>query len=204
MSERLARVVSYVLHPLLMPTYGLILLFSLNSFVSIIMPFKARVAMVVVIFLNTALVPALFFVFLKSKRVISSLKMENRHERIIPFVITAIFYFVTYVMMQKFNLPRIIYYLIFGSACLIILSMTINFWWKISIHMIGVGGMTGAFACIAVYLGINPLILLVALLLASGLTGFSRLRLLAHTPAQVYAGFATGLVFMCGLYAILA
>jgi len=204
MSERLARVVSYMLHPLVMPTYGLILLFSLSSFISIIMPLKARMAMVVVVFLNTALVPALFFVFLKSRRVISSLKMENRHERIIPFIITAIFYFVTYVMMQKFNLPQIIYYLIFGSACLIILSMTINFWWKISIHMIGIGGMTGAFACICMYLRINPILILAVLILASGLTGFSRLRLLAHTPAQVYAGYVTGLVFMCGLYAILA
>ncbi|OPZ98327.1 MAG: hypothetical protein BWY70_01254 [Bacteroidetes bacterium ADurb.Bin408] len=203
MGERLARVVSYILHPLLMPTYGLLLLFSLDSVISLLMPYKARMAVVVVIFLNTALVPALFFIFLKSRRVISSLKMQNRYERNIPFIITAVFYFVTYIMLQKYNLPQIIYFLIFGSSCLIILAMIINIWWKISIHMIAEGGITGAFACICLYLRINPIVLMIALIMASGLTGFARLKLEAHSPAQVYAGFITGLVFMCGLFMFL-
>ena len=130
--------------------------------------------------------------------------MEERRERILPFIVTALFYFGTYIMLRKFHLPAIIYYLTFGSSCLIIIALTINFWWKISIHMMGIGGLAGALLGIAFYLSVNPVIFVALAILIAGFIGFSRLKLQAHTPMQVYAGFVTGAFFMVGLFLLIS
>lgn len=200
MENRLAQIISYIFHPLLMPTYGIFIIFQIKSYISYAIPYKAKVAILLIIFLNTALLPALIFLFLKLRHVISSLKMENRNERIIPFFVTAIFYYATYILLKKFHLPSIIYYLIFGSSCLIIVALIINFWWKISIHMIGIGGITGAFTSITIYLSLNPIIFISLVILVAGLIGFARLKLLAHTHLQVYGGFIAGAFLMIFLF----
>jgi len=204
METKIAKLISYIFHPLLMPTYSLIFLFQIKSYLSFAIPRQAKVAIIAIIFFNTALMPALIFFFMKLRHIISSLKMEDRKERFLPFIITAVFYFGTYIMLRKFHLPSIIYFLTFGSACLIIIALTINFWWKISIHMMGIGGLTGALTCIAFYLSVNPGIYVAISIIIAGFIGFSRLKLLAHSPLQVYAGFITGAFFMMGLFWLIA
>jgi len=39
-------------------------------------------------------------------------------------------------------------------------------------------------------------------LLISGMTGFARLKLKEHTPAQVYAGFLVGFFTILGLFLV--
>lgn len=204
MEKKIANFVSYLFHPLLMPTYSLILLFQIKSYLYFAMPFKAKMAIIAIIFVNTAFIPALVFIFMKLRNIISSLKMEDRKERILPFFVTAVFYFGSFIILRKFHLPSIIYYLIFGSACLIIIALTINFWWKISIHMMGIGGLTGGLICASLYLSFNPLFFVPLAILIAGLIGFSRLKLLAHTPLQVYGGYLTGAFFMGGLFWLIA
>ncbi len=204
METKIAKVISNVFHPLLMPTYSLIVLFYIKSYLYLVFPGNTRVAIIAIVFFNTALMPALIFFFMKLRNIISSLRMEDRRERVIPFIVTALFYFGTYVMLRKFHLPSIIYYLTFGSSCLIIIALTINFWWKISIHMLGIGGLTGSLLCIAAYLSVYPGVMVALTILIAGLIGFARLKLLAHTPMQVYAGFVTGAFFMMGLFWLIA
>lgn len=187
-----------------MPTYCLLILFQIKSYTVHAIPQQAKIAIIAIVFLNTALLPALIFFFLKMRNVISSLKMENRNERIIPFVVTAFFYFTTFILLRKFHLPPLIYYLLFGSSCMIIVALIINFWWKISIHMIGIGGMVGAFISIVVYLSLNAFVCIPMLVLLAGLVGFARLKLLAHTPLQVYGGFITGSFLMVILFYLIS
>ncbi len=204
MERKIAQFISYIFHPLLMPTYGLALLFKIKTYFFFAIPHDAKIAIVVIVFLNTALMPALFFLFLKFRKVISNLKMENKNERIIPFIVTAIFYYGTYYILRKFNLPPLVYYLIFGSFSLIIISLIINFWWKISIHTLAIGGLTGAYISIGFYLSLNFILPVALFVLLAGSIGFARLKLLAHTPAQVYAGFLTGALFMGSLFYVLS
>jgi len=196
MEKRFANFISYIFHPLLMPTYGLSLIFFLNSYISKAIPLQAKIAIIAIVFLNTALLPALIFVFMKFQHYITSLKMENRAERLIPFIVTAIFYFITFYALRKFYLPFYVYYLIFGSACLIVIALIINLWWKISIHMLGIGGLFGALICISFIFMANFILIIALLAVMAGFIGFSRIILDAHTPAQVYTGFVTGSFFM--------
>ena len=63
--------------------------------------------------------------------------------------------------------------------------------WKISLHLIGIGGVLGVFLALQIIKG-GLLNLIVALILVSGILAFARLKEKAHSPAQVYAGFLLG------------
>lgn len=65
--------------------------------------------------------------------------------------------------------------------------------------MIGVGALVGGIIALSFFMSINFYILLPVTVLIGGLTGWARLKLNAHTPAQVYAGFMLGAVVIFSL-----
>nr|MBA3901746.1 hypothetical protein [Bacteroidota bacterium] len=68
--------------------------------------------------------------------------------------------------------------------------------WKVSAHMVGMGGLAGAVIGLSVKFSINLQVLIISLLILSGLVGYARLQLSAHTHTQVYFGFLIGLASM--------
>ncbi|MCQ2959209.1 MAG: phosphatase PAP2 family protein [Bacteroidales bacterium] len=77
----------------------------------------------------------------------------------------------------------------------IFIANLITYFWRISLHTIGMGGLLGLLA--SFYLE-EPLFYTFAIelipffIILSGLVGTSRLYLKAHTPLQIYAGYAVG------------
>jgi membrane-associated phospholipid phosphatase len=86
-----------------------------------------------------------------------------------------------------------------GGALACLISTIVNFWWKISAHMAGIGGLLALLWQIdAMELEIisRPWMvayILIAIIL-SGLLGSARLLLKRHTLPQVIAGFLNGLI----------
>ena len=78
--------------------------------------------------------------------------------------------------------------------------MLVNIFWKISAHMVGIGGLLGIMITISSRLQINLHYLLIALVLIAGLVAFSRLKLNEHNSAQIYCGFLLGLVIQVVLF----
>ncbi|MCK4288907.1 MAG: hypothetical protein KAW86_06865, partial [Bacteroidales bacterium] len=91
-----------------------------------------------------------------------------------------------------------------GATFLLIITLIINFFWKISIHMIGIGGMLGTLIGLSFLWMIDIPFLIILLILCSGITGFARLKLNAHNPAQVYTGFVIGTSFMLLLFLVIS
>ena len=87
-----------------------------------------------------------------------------------------------------------------GATVLVLISLLINYLTKISIHMLAMGGLFGTFAGLAIGFHYDLRLLLFLLALAAGLTGFARLKLKAHTEAQVYTGFGLGVLVLMGLF----
>jgi hypothetical protein len=70
----------------------------------------------------------------------------------------------------------------------------ITFFWKISVHSLGIGGIVGILLIISSMVPESPVnYLLLAAILISGIVLSARLKLQAHTQAQVYVGFLLGL-----------
>ena len=203
METKFAKVISAIFQPLLIPTYGFIILFSLTAFFSLAINPSAKWMIMGIVFLTTFLFPALMILFLLRMGVITSLNLRNRQERVLPFLIAGTFYYLAYYMLKQLQISPIYNYFMIGTTFVIVVSILINFFWKISIHMISLGGLLGAFLGLSFVMMIDMTPLLILIIFVSGMVGFSRLQLKAHTPAQVYSGFIAGLLVMLSLFIFL-
>lgn len=189
-----AKIISSIFHPLLMPVIGLLIIFNTDSYINYAIPVDLKKAVIILIATSTFVIPLLISLLLLNRKLIKSLEMETTKERIIPYAFTIIFYVFTLYMLKQAPIPPIIFKFIIGATLSVILAFIINLKWKISAHMIGIGGLFGALLTISLILEayITPYIVLT--LLVAGLVGTSRLFLNAHTQGQLYAGFFLGLI----------
>ncbi len=198
-----ARVISAIFHPLLMPTLGVIILFSLSTYISFSLSTQAKRLIVFIVFVNTAIAPMFVILFFKKIGYIKNILLNERSDRIYPTTITLFLYMFTYYLFRESNLPYLLNFFIIGATFLTFIGLIITLFWKISIHMMSMGGLTGFLICISLVLTYEiPLLILLSILI-SGLLGTARIKLNAHNPPQVYAGFLMGVSVMLGLFLVM-
>lgn len=202
MNTRLATFLSGAFHPLIMPTILFMVLFFLApvslGIEGIDMTFKWIV--IGFVFIYTFAIPAYLVYLLKRWGYISSLKLEKLHERRIPYLLTAIIYAVLgYFMYTKNSALFACAYILWSISLVILFVALISFWWQISAHAAGVGGVVGAMAGVMVKFGETALFmpLLFSMILAGYVIG-ARLQLNAHTPKQVWSGLLLGVLISLG------
>ncbi len=202
-TDALARVFSTLFHPLLIPSLAIWILFQLNTYIQFSLTGEARRFIILLIFVHTALAPVLSVLILKRFGYISSYLLDEKGERIFPLLLASVMFFLAYFFLRQLSLPGIIYFFIIGSTLLVIITLLISFLWKISIHMVSLGGFTGFFISASLLLQHDLSLLIAGAFMVSGCTGASRIHLKAHSPAQVYAGFLLGLAGMLLLFSYL-
>ncbi len=202
MEARIARILSIVFHPLLIPTYFVAVLMNLNIFFALMIPVRARWQIIVLILITSAIFPMITMYGMYRFRLIKSMGMENREERLYPYLATSIFFFLATYMVWQINISPVYYYVMLGASILAILTMLINIYWKISAHTVSMGGVLGILIALQSVLLLDMLWLIAATVFVSGLLGFARLRAGSHTQAQIYAGYLLGFLvtFLLILY----
>ena len=201
----LARVISFVFHPLLMATYllGLLSFYLPSALYPINM--GARGSFLLLIFLMTFALPAINISLFRIIGTISSFTMIQRKERIRPFfLITIIYCFVTYIFSFKTRISTddSLFKLLLIIDCLVIAATMITFFYKVSIHSIGIMGLLGIIIPLNRVAENNSLFLpTIALLIIAGLVMSARLQLNSHTSREVWVGAATG--FSIGFFGII-
>ena len=200
MEQRFAKIVSMLFHPLLIPTYAMLILVNTKTHFTLVLPENFRYLTVLFVFLTSFVLPLLIMLILLKLGKIKSLEMVTRQERVLPLFIVAIFFYITYYLLKQG--PHFVIFNIFmlGATLLVILSLLINYITKISIHMVALGGLFGTFIGFDLALRLDLRALLSVIVLVAGITGFSRLRLKAHTNGQIYGGFLLGTIFMFALF----
>ncbi len=196
-SVRVAKVISYALHPLIMPTLGMIILFQVNTYLSLILTPEARGLLYLLVFFNTFLIPLSVSFFMLKKGYIRSLHMDTIGERKIPLLVTAFAYTFTYYLLRKIPLTAVIYVSLMGAIMAVVIHTLINLRWKISAHMTGFGGLLGIVFGLSYRMNLNLTWLIGTLFIVGGILAASRLKITDHTPAQIYTGFFNG--FLCQL-----
>ncbi|MBI4930969.1 MAG: phosphatase PAP2 family protein [Bacteroidetes bacterium] len=186
------KIISYLFHPLLLPSFGLLLIFNIDEMNLWFSSSEQRYFLYALTFTATFLLPLLNALLLLKMKQISSLAMETRQERKIPYLASAIFYFAESYFLMNADVPVLVKAMMFGATLLVVSVMLINLFWKISAHMVGIGGLCGMMLAISYRLQINLHIVLMLLFLIAGLVAFSRLKLNAHNSTQVYVGFLLG------------
>lgn len=191
----LSKIISIILHPMLMPTIGIFLIFHAGTHLSYL-PFEARRIIYLTVFISTFIMPLSLLPLFIQLKIIKNFQMESARERIYPVFITGVFYFLGYILLNKMGAPAIIGNFILASLMAIFIAVVITFFWKISMHMIAVGGVTGVMLALALHYNIDLAFWLSLLVIASGIIASARLHLGAHNPAQIYIGYILGLIIV--------
>ncbi|MCB0428909.1 MAG: hypothetical protein KDD54_02260 [Flavobacteriales bacterium] len=194
MSDRIAKIISYLFHPVFMPLLASYILLHTHTYVAFSILPKGKLVIYAILMLCTVMLPIITALVLLRNGMIETLHMETKEERRLPFLATAIYYFTAYYLLAKLPLPRIIMLLQLGATLSVILVLLINLRWKISVHMTGIGGFVGAVIGISFELGADLRTLLGVLIICAGLVASARISLKMHKPAQVYAGFLLGVL----------
>lgn len=195
MERRFAQIISHFFHPIGMPTLAIILLLNVDTYLSYTITLPGKLAIYSITFINTGLLPALLAWIQYRQGFIKNLNLASQQERIFPILITSIFYFFCFYVLQKNNIPNPVVFSILGAAMAVALAFLINFFLKISIHSISAGGILGMLLGISEGLTVELTGVLFVCILIAGLVGFARLKLNRHRPVEVYAGFFLG--FLC-------
>jgi hypothetical protein len=201
LNTSLARFLSIVFHPLLMPTFLFGILLYLAPSILGVDSFSGtlRISLLILIFIGTFGVPSLLIYYLFRSGYVRSLQLDTLDDRRLPYFLTAIVYTgLTFLFAFRMQLlssiaPGIA--ILLGSITLSILLVgLISIYWQISAHSVGIGGVVGIVAGIITKFGETDLVLvLAALIMLTGMVASARLRLNAHTPAQIGAGLMLGL-----------
>jgi membrane-associated phospholipid phosphatase len=190
--KNFAKFISIILHPLIIPTLGvIIILYSGLDFT--LLTYEQKKGVFLVIFLSTYVIPLSFMPFFMLRKSGFTIYMESSSERIMPFLITAAVYFIAFFFFRRIGIPVFIMNYIFASAIAILLTTIVTYFWKISIHMVGMGGITGLLFFMSIHFNYDVSLLSSLAFLLAGVVGSSRLALNAHSISQVFTGYAIGL-----------
>jgi hypothetical protein len=200
MEKRIAQIIAIIFHPILVPTYGLLLLFSINSYFNFQILFKARIALLIMMFSSTVAIPLILFIFYKRINIISGFHMIDKEERIYPYLSMTVIYFLLYYLFSKTELPPIFSFYILSITMITLVVFFINLKWKISAHATAIGGLTAMMIGLSYKLEANIFLLIALLILCSGLVGFARLKTNSHKPAEVYSGYFVGVVIFLVMF----
>lgn len=189
--KALSKIVSIIFHPMLMPTLGIFLIFQAGTHLSY-MPIEARRIIYLTVFISTCIMPLSLLPLFLQLRIIKSFQMETARERLFPVFITGLFYFMGYLLLKKMGVPAVLGNFILSSLMAVFLAVVITIFWKISMHMIAIGGVTGALLALALRYNVDLTFWISLLIIVSGITASARLHQGAHNPAQVYVGYIVG------------
>ena len=189
---KLTQLISILLHPMFMPILALHL--TLLTLPSLAFTLSQNLLLIYgILIFSTMVLPLISIFWLMQKGKVSSLEMSNHKERSLPLFKTVIWMSFGYYLLQNllFYTP-ILKAELLGAILIILLAAIISKFWKISLHLLGIGGVVGVFIALQIMHG-DFLYLLLLFILLSGLLGVARIKQKAHNYAQVYAGFLVGL-----------
>ena len=186
----ISKILSYIFHPLLIPTWYVALLLYVNPFYFAGMSKPLSIA---IIWLNTFMFPAISILLLKKLDFIDSFEMPDKKERILPLVACIIFYVWSYLAVKKTNYPIVVHIFMLGTVASLFMTFVINVFHKLSLHMVGIGGALTAILLLVFIFPIDMSNYFLCAVLLCGAIASARIYLQAHTLREVYSGFMVGM-----------
>ncbi|MBI5915880.1 MAG: hypothetical protein HY842_10915, partial [Bacteroidetes bacterium] len=203
-----AKIISILFHPLLIVTYMLVLLLVVNPYQFGVYTIADHWKLVLLVFLSTFLMPIFAVFLMKSLKMVESMELRDRHERIGPYILTGVFYLWMFINFKSNpEIPKPFVIAVLGATIALFGSFFLNNFTKISAHAAGMGGLAGMavinavlfnFDTFTLNLGglgayeISTNLVMMAVIVLAGIVCTARLLLEAHTERQLYVGLAVG------------
>ena len=185
----LAQLLSYGLHPVLLPTVGtLYIIYALPQIFNL----ESIVRMMSIVLVGTYIIPVIVIYIMTLLGIIESVHLINKKDRIYPYTITTLSALLTSRILTSMGAPVEIIYCSLGCAFILVVSAVLIPFFKSSAHLAGITGFAG------LYLGMNEKYdsgefknMLIIILLCIALA-WARIYLKRHTLKEVLTGSILG------------
>jgi len=189
----IAHLLSYVLHPLFIPTYFFLFLMQVLPFEFVgITDWQLKMRLFSVAWL-TAFFPAFAVFLLWRLKLSDSIFLRTQKERIIPYVITMFFYWWMYYLSRNFtDQPIALKFFYLGIFVASAIGMTVNNFMKVSLHAMGIAGLATAIILVSVFYPVNNAIWVLLAVLLTALVISARLVVSDHSKKELIVGLFIG------------
>lgn len=153
--------------------------------------------------MTTLFFPVFAIALMKPLGFISSFHMPTTKDRIIPLMVTMIFYFwINHVAgnIPGTQVPLIIRVLLLGNFWGLIAVFMVNIFTKISMHTSAAGAMVGVIIVNMLTGNVNLLLPLFASIVLAGVIGTARMVLGAHQRGDIWLGYIIGILVQLSAY----
>jgi membrane-associated phospholipid phosphatase len=192
--KTLAKIISILFHPLLLPSYAFAMIYFTNPLLFSAYDPKQLIQIFLTVIINTLIFPVIAILLVWQLKFVKSLSMPDAKDRLVPYLTTGVFYIWGYVVFRKSGMPQILDIIILGAAITLFAVFMFNLFRKVSAH----AGAMGAFFMVTVFASVltayNFNYLPIAVVLLAGIVGSCRLLLGAHDSYEVFAGYLIGMI----------
>jgi hypothetical protein len=193
-------VVSFVFHPLFIPSYITIFILYADPYAFAAMSEKAKIFKLISVVFSTAFLPMFSVALMKQLGFINSIMLRSQKDRIIPYIACMIFYFWAWYVSKNLHDSPSLTAMLLAVFLSCIAGMMANIYFKISMHGIAAGALFILFLWMAFNgtVALGPWLAIATLV--TGLVCTARFIVSDHNGFEVYSGVLAGA--LCQLVAI--
>lgn len=215
----IANTISVIFHPLFLAFVLVALTYRIDEYAYYINDERGIGAFLIMSFFMMVVFPAVSIAMLAGLNFISKVSMPKREDRIIPLIITLALYIWYYInVTNNAAFPNSLRFVSLGLCLSVGASFFINNFTKISLHAVGIAGLTMALGILLMsaskgyididllFLGeyrVSAIFVLLSCVVLCGCVGTSRLYLRAHHPQEIYGGYLVGCLAQIIAYRII-
>ena len=186
------RIGAYLLHPLLMPLIGTMMYYIISP--RYMEPELIRTSLIAVAII-TIFIPLITFFLLRNLKIVNSIHLSEVRERKIPLMVQSLLVLVIIKMVfDPYSNIELYYFFVGVLFSGITALMLVFFKFKISLHQMGIAGVTMFLIALSVHFKVNMLVWIAFFFFGNGWIASSRLHTKSHTYPELIAGFFVGIL----------
>lgn len=193
--NRAAEIISVVFHPIFIPLYGLIIIYSSNTLHSFL-PVQLKRMIFILVMANNVVLPMALATVLYARGAIKTFNARDRNERVLLLTFSLLMYSLTAFLLLRMHVPGLFRAFFIAIAVVTLITLLITIFYRISLHASGIGGLLVLVLFMAGLYHIDMVWQTVAVLLTGSAVLSSRIYLEDHSPTEVWSGFFAGAAIM--------
>jgi len=188
---RISKIFSVVFHPVFIPLYGLLIIYSSPTLLSFI-PARMKWTIFLLVLANNVILPLLLAAMLYLRGAIKTFNARDRNERVVLLTFALLMYTITAILLLKIQVPNLFRAYFISTAFVTLVTLIITAVYRISLHAAGFGGLLSLIVFMIMLYDIRSTWQLVTVVLIGGGVMSSRLYLDDHTPTETWTGLFAG------------
>ncbi len=187
-----ARLFTNLFSPFYAPVWAVVWLLFFSTMRSFSLKYRLFLLLIIVVF--TIVVPRLTIYLFRKSGNFSRWQFDARTNRHVQYAISLVSYVACYLLLSKMDVFGFVACVVVAAIIALIICFIINMWWKISVHMVGVGGWIGFVGAFSFRFGFDPVAPTCAVIMIAGVLGSCQMFFRQHTLIQIIAGFFVGMI----------